>query len=95
MKLILDDTAEKIKNINKSVLIEGFTCDLASEKYNLNLGKKRAIAVKEYLLKKGVSKDLLQIKSFGESNPKYPNNSEFGRKFNRRVEIKFLNEKNQ
>ena len=92
MKDVLDKIAEKINNDNKTVEIEGFTCDLASEKFNFELGRQRAKAVQDYLIEQGVSEDLLKIKSFGETNPKYPNTSEFNRRLNRRVEIKYFNE---
>lgn len=69
-------------------LIEGHTCDLGSEEYNLGLSKRRAAAVRTLLKRAGVDSDRLETGGRGEAAPAVPNSSESNRAKNRRVEIK-------
>lgn len=48
-------------------LIEGHTCDLGEDEYNLKLSASRADAIRRLLVKKGVSADRLAVLGFGES----------------------------
>lgn len=71
------------------LLIEGHTCDLGTEAYNMNLSQKRAGAIKTYLTAKcGLPPKQFQIKAFGETQPVTPNTSEQARCQNRRVVIR-------
>jgi len=56
-------------NPAKHVLIEGHCCDLASEVYNIDLGRRRAEAVRQYLIENGVSAERILIETYGESRP--------------------------
>ena len=67
--------------------LQGHTDNKGSESYNQNLSEKRAQTVSGYLTAKGISSGRLNIKGFGESAPKYDNNTESGRTQNRRVEF--------
>lgn len=67
--------------------VQGHTDSKGSEAYNLNLSKQRATAVTAYLESKGISHNRLSIKGFGESLPKYLNETAEGREKNRRVEF--------
>jgi len=67
--------------------LQGHTDNKGSESYNQNLSEKRAQTVSGYLAAKGISSGRLTIKGFGESAPKYDNNTESGRTQNRRVEF--------
>jgi peptidoglycan-associated lipoprotein len=49
--------------------IEGHCDERGSEKYNLALGDRRANAVKEFLLKLGVSPDRVDTVSYGKERP--------------------------
>jgi peptidoglycan-associated lipoprotein len=49
------------------ITVEGFTDPSGSEAYNKRLGQRRADAVKDYLVDKGVSSDQLRAVSYGES----------------------------
>ncbi len=76
------------------LMIEGHTDDTGADDYNMALSEKRAIAVANYLISKGVSASRIQRKWYGESQPKYPNDSEANRSKNRRVEVGvYANEK--
>ncbi|MCG8699536.1 MAG: OmpA family protein [Bacteroidales bacterium] len=68
--------------------IHGHTDSDASEEWNLDLSKRRAVSVKEFLIQHGISKERLYTKAFGESKPIAPNTSEQGKQKNRRVEIR-------
>ena len=75
------------------VLIEGHTDDTGADDYNMNLSEKRAIAVKNHLESKGVKTERMTVKWYGETQPKYPNDSESNSQKNRRVELAiFANE---
>ena len=55
------------KNPNvKKIELEGHCDPLGSEAYNIGLGQRRAKQVRDYLIQKGISKDKLEIISFGE-----------------------------
>jgi len=70
--------------------IDGHTDDRAPAYYNMNLSERRATSVLSYLTNKGVNTYRLYSEGFGEENPTHSNNTEQGRKFNRRVEINFI-----
>lgn len=69
------------------ILIEGHTDNTGTPEFNMDLSEKRARSVADYLLAKGINSDRLNIKWYGENEPKYPNNTDANRKLNRRVEI--------
>jgi outer membrane protein OmpA-like peptidoglycan-associated protein len=60
---------------------------VGTDEYNLNLGEKRAEAVKAILVKSGVDTARLKVESFGKSMPIADNSTEEGRAKNRRVEF--------
>jgi len=67
--------------------LQGHTDSKGSLAYNQNLSEERAETVSGYLEAKGISASRLIIKGFGETVPKYDNNTETGRSQNRRVEF--------
>ena len=68
--------------------IQGHTCNLGREDYNLWLSQKRAEAVKNYLVRYfGLLTNQLKAVGYGPQNPKWSNSSEKGRAKNRRVTI--------
>lgn len=85
----LDSLAALLNETDASITVKltGHTCDLGSEAYNMELSRKRVIAVRDYLLAKGVMEDRLDVEYQGESEPKHDNATEEGRQKNRRVEI--------
>ncbi|MFV0484573.1 MAG: OmpA family protein [Bacteroidales bacterium] len=85
----LDKLVSYLKaNTDATVELDGHACDLGTISYNDGLSKRRADAVKNYLISKGVSASQIDVKWFGESKPAYPNTSEANRAKNRRVEFK-------
>jgi len=83
----LDRVANLIKLNGLSVDIKGHTDGQGSDAYNMELSKKRAIAVYNYLIRKGVSRSKLSYSYYGESQPIATNATEEGRRQNRRVEF--------
>ena len=67
--------------------LQGHTDSKGSEAYNQTLSGNRAGAVSVYLSGQGISSSRVTTKGFGESVPKYDNNTETGRSKNRRVEF--------
>jgi outer membrane protein OmpA-like peptidoglycan-associated protein len=75
--------------------IEGHTDNTGSDDFNMKLSQKRADAVKEYLVSKGISEDLITPQGYGESKPLVPNDSNSNREKNRRVEFKIIKPNNE
>jgi len=67
--------------------IQGHTDSKGSEAYNQTLSEKRAKVVTDYLTAKQIAQPRVSIKGFGETLPKYENETEEGRAQNRRVEF--------
>jgi outer membrane protein OmpA-like peptidoglycan-associated protein len=67
--------------------IEGYTDNVGDPRFNQRLSEERAASVREALIKRGVDRDRLTTRGFGESRPIAPNRSPAGRAKNRRVEF--------
>ena len=79
-------------NPGKQIQIEGHTDKIGTAEYNKELSQRRANAVKEYLVKKGVDARRITAIGYGEERPLASNDDEVnGRELNRRVELKILN----
>jgi outer membrane protein OmpA-like peptidoglycan-associated protein len=70
--------------------ISGHTDSDGDELHNLKLSDDRAKAVKDYLVKKGISESRLVYKGYGESQPMAENNTPENKQLNRRTEIKII-----
>lgn len=79
-------SSDKIDEIE----ISGHTDAKGPDNYNLDLSRRRAQAVVEYFISKGVSKDRLSMNAFGETKPAVSNDTPEDRAKNRRVEFKIL-----
>lgn len=76
------------------IIIAGHTDSKGSEEYNQKLSERRANAVKGFLMGKTIALERLTTYGYGESNPVADNDSDDGRRLNRRVEIEIrANEK--
>ncbi len=83
---ILDDAVQKLSaNGQVRVTIEGHTDSVGTAEYNIGLGERRARAVYDYLANRGIAKDRIETRSFGEERPVAPNNTAAGRAQNRRA----------
>ncbi len=69
------------------ILIEGHTDAVGSHPTNDKLSLARAESVKRYLMRKGISEKRIQTTGYGKRKPIASNDTDFGRKLNRRTEI--------
>ena len=84
----LNDLTTVLKKYpDTDIEIQGHTDNKGEVDYNKTLSEKRAAAVAEYLKANGIAVSRVAIKGFGESAPKYTNDTEAGRAQNRRVEF--------
>jgi len=67
--------------------VQGHTDSKGAEAYNKKLSVRRAGAVSDYLRGNGINTNRISIKGFGETAPKYNNNTTDGQTQNRRVEF--------
>lgn len=67
--------------------IEGYTDNVGSAPYNMQLSDRRAATVRDFLVSQGVSPANVSAQGFGESNPVASNNTAAGRQMNRRVDL--------
>src|SRR5262245_21744923 len=74
-----------------TISVNGHTDDVGSAAYNQALSERRARAVYDYLMKAGLSKDILSAQGHGKSRPLVPGTSEAARAKNRRVELGIVN----
>jgi len=92
---LLDTLALAMKeNPNYTFEVDGFTDSRGSDFINIKLSGKRAKAVVEYLISKGVPSSMMTVKAFGKANPVASNKTAEGRAMNRRVEIRVISTKN-
>lgn len=70
-----------------TLLVRGHTCDRGSRSYNQRLSRRRAEAVKAYLVKEGILSNQIEVGAFDYSEPRVENDSEDNRSKNRRVEV--------
>ncbi|MCG8421202.1 MAG: OmpA family protein, partial [Proteobacteria bacterium] len=89
---LLDQVAATLRanqQISK-LRIEGHTDNRGREAYNLTLSQARADSVQQYLIARGIERDRLVARGYGESRPIADNRKESGRSQNRRVEFRIL-----
>lgn len=87
--LVILDKVVRTMSQNKNIEIEirGYTDNTGSYEGNVNLSKRRANAVKDYLIYQGIESFRIQTKGFGPEDPIAPNNTREGRAKNRRIEF--------
>ncbi len=89
---LMDKIAEVLKKFPhvKKVSVEGHTDDRGDDKFNQTLSEKRAKAVVDALVKRGIDAGRLTSKGFGKSKPLVPGKTEADHEKNRRVEFVIL-----
>jgi outer membrane protein OmpA-like peptidoglycan-associated protein len=83
----LDQIAQALSGKEQPIVVYGYTDDVGTRDHNMGLSMSRAQSVREYLVSKGIPKDLIEFKGQGPDNPVADNTSSDGRAQNRRVEI--------
>lgn len=89
---ILDDMVANLQRYpGMKIEVAGHTDSNNTPQHNLDLSERRAKAVMDYFLSKGVAADRLTSKGFGQTQPIADNRTENGRAENRRVELRMQN----
>jgi len=83
----LDRVADALSKSNQKVLVEGYTDSRGSNALNQGLSERRAQAVRDYLVQRGIPPERINAVGFGKSRPVADNGTPEGRANNRRVEI--------
>jgi peptidoglycan-associated lipoprotein len=85
----IDTVASEFKNCdpNSDLLIEGHCDERGTAEYNRALGERRALALREYLIKAGVNAERVHTLSFGKDNPAVNGHDEAAWSKNRRGEF--------
>ena len=78
------------ENPTVSIQVNGHTDITNLPEYNQKLSENRAMAVKFYLIRKGINQNRIKTKGFGETQPVATNETEEGKAQNRRVEFEIL-----
>ena len=78
------------KNPAIKIEVSGHTDSDGDDEHNLKLSEARALAVKDYLIAKGISADRIQSKGYGETKHIADNLTPENKQLNRRTEIKIL-----
>jgi outer membrane protein OmpA-like peptidoglycan-associated protein len=86
------DTLNRIAGIlmtlkGYTINVYGYTDDVGTQDYNLELSQRRAEAVRDFLAQAGIARTSMSTKGFGKSDPRVSGGSEQARAANRRVEI--------
>ena len=92
-KQILDENRQVARlkeEPDMKVEVAGHTDSTGSDAYNQKLSERRAQAVVDYLISKGVDPNRLKAVGYGESKPIASNETEAGRAKNRRVELQIF-----
>jgi outer membrane protein OmpA-like peptidoglycan-associated protein len=76
-----------------TIAVYGYTDDVGSPTYNLQLSQRRAEAVRDFLAQTGIPATIMSTKGFGKADPRVPGDSEQARAANRRVEIGIVDSK--
>jgi len=91
---VLNTIKENVKYLKKNpkinVVIEGHCDERGTTEYNLALGQKRAIKVKEYYVQFGINPNRIATVSYGEEMPADKRHNEAGWEKNRRAETKII-----
>ena len=74
----------------RRVQIQGHVDDAGDDDYNMELSQRRADAVAQYLVSRGIAEERLEPEGYGSANPLVPNTSRRNRMLNRRIEFRIL-----
>ena len=77
-------------NPQVQMVVEGHTDSVGSDADNLALSQRRAEAVVDYLVSRGVDIERLEAVGLGETSPVADNETADGRQINRRIEVDLL-----
>ena len=81
-----------IQNPDRKVIVEGYTDSVGSAAFNQTLSERRADAVRNALVRKGVDPTRIVAQGYGKEYPVASNATDSGRAQNRRVEVTISND---
>ncbi len=88
---VLDQVAAQAQGINlETIIAVGHTDSIGTAEYNQGLSERRANAVKEYLVARGIDPNRIYTEGKGKTQPVASNATREGRARNRRVEIEIV-----
>lgn len=89
MRSTLDGVAQSMVDYPNSLIdVMGHTDSTGSDQYNLDLSRRRAESVSNYLVSRGIARARIETIGYGEQYPVADNTTVSGRSQNRRVEIR-------
>lgn len=86
-KALMDVFNTLVSHPNIKVELRGYTDNTGSASANLDLSQRRADSVKNWLINKGIAPARIKAIGFGEANPIADNQTNEGRRLNRRIEF--------
>lgn len=87
-KALKETASVLMKHPEEKVTVEGHTDGIGTERYNLDLSRRRAEAAVEFLVAEcGIPADRFLVRWYGKSRPVAGNDTPAGRELNRRVEL--------
>jgi peptidoglycan-associated lipoprotein len=86
-RALLTAHAAALKTSPRSIRLEGHADERGTREYNMALGERRALAVRDFLRSEGVN-SAIEVVSYGEESPIDAASSESAWALNRRVELK-------
>ncbi|WP_152047040.1 OmpA family protein [Aureimonas psammosilenae] len=88
---VLNSVGLVLRKYDRSLVeIAGHTDSQGSDNYNLDLSRRRALAVEDFLTEVGIDARRFDVRGYGETQPIADNFSEAGRAANRRVEVSII-----
>src|SRR5438132_10410573 len=87
----LDSVASRMRQYQgKALRVEGHCDERGTEEYNRSLGDRRALAIREYLVRAGLDSQMIDTVSYGEDRPAVQGHNEAAWSKNRRGEFVLL-----
>jgi outer membrane protein OmpA-like peptidoglycan-associated protein len=80
------------RNPKAKIEVEGHTSSEGGEELNQKLSEDRANSVRDYMIENGIEAERVTAVGYGPSRPRESNATEAGRRANRRIELKVLNQ---
>ncbi|MDR1401004.1 MAG: peptidoglycan-associated lipoprotein Pal [Endomicrobium sp.] len=90
IETLKENAAYLVSGSNIKIILEGHTDERGTTEYNLSLGQRRALKVKEYYTRLGIAPNRIATISYGKEKPIEMGGNEIAWSKNRRVEIKRL-----
>jgi peptidoglycan-associated lipoprotein len=82
--------AVMMANPSMSISVVGHADERGSDEYNIALGNRRALAVKRYMVDRGIAENRIQTSSLGEARPMVDAHNEAAWAQNRRAEFSIV-----